>query len=165
MNSVDDVANALGITARRVQQLTAEGIFPKNEKEGEYNLFACIRAYIDYKIGLELKNKQKTTNGLIKEDEQARYAAAQADKIEFELSIKREEYLKAAEIQKLIENAVSNCRSKLLAIPKKTAIQLVGISKPAEIEQVIKKFIYEGLNELVIPNFDERTSENPENNM
>jgi len=44
---VDVVASMCNLTPRRVQQLVAEGVLPRQHR-GKYNLSACVSAYITY---------------------------------------------------------------------------------------------------------------------
>ena len=44
------VAKVLGISSRRVQQLTEDGIFEK-EKRGQYNIAKTVQAFIAYITG------------------------------------------------------------------------------------------------------------------
>ena len=50
------VAKVLGISSRRVQQLTEDGIF-KKEKRGQYDIAKTVQAFVSYKTGANLKKK------------------------------------------------------------------------------------------------------------
>lgn len=149
MSKLDLLCEILGLTQRRIQQLADEGIIPKPEKNGDYDLPACVRQYFEYLYeptsGDEIDGKQ----------ERARKNKAEADRIEFDLKIKKNEYIKTDLIIFELEKVISNCRSKLLSVPKKAAIQVLGLSKPQEIEKVLKDFTYEVLNELMVPDFEQ----------
>ena len=53
-------------------------------------------------------------------------------------------------------------RSKLLAIPTKMAQELINIKTPVEIQEILKKQIYELLNELSSKQFSEQIGHNIE---
>ena len=55
------VAKVLGISSRRVQQLTEDGIFEK-EKRGQYNIAKTVQAFVAYKTG-ESKLEKKAREG------------------------------------------------------------------------------------------------------
>lgn len=80
-----DIAQALGLTTSRVQQLVKSNILPK-PINGNYDLTECIRAYEQY---LQQQNPNKNNNNL--HTQKLRLLKAQADKAE--LSIKAEKAL------------------------------------------------------------------------
>ncbi len=47
-NSIKEISEALGLTTRRINQLTNAGILPRQSKRGCYDLAACTRAYAEY---------------------------------------------------------------------------------------------------------------------
>lgn len=149
MSKLDLLSEILGVTARRVQQLADEGIIPKPIKNGDYDIPICVRQYFEY---LYEPNSSDEIDG---KQERARKNRAEADRIEFDLAIKKNEYIKTDVIVYELEKVVSNCRSKLLSVPKKAAIQVLGLIKPQEIEKVLKDYMYEVLNELMVPDFEQ----------
>lgn len=49
--SVSELSLYLGISSRRVQQLSKVGIMPKRDR-GEYELYECLTAYLKFLRGL-----------------------------------------------------------------------------------------------------------------
>lgn len=58
---VRELASYLGISVRRIQQLSKAGILPKTQR-GKYELFTCLRAYLRY-----LRRLAKSYFGLYRE--------------------------------------------------------------------------------------------------
>ena len=63
---------------------------------------------------------------------------AQSEKIEFDNAIKQGEYIAVSQLKAVLSKIIMNCRNKLLAIPKKSALQVCGMKKPAEVEELLK---------------------------
>lgn len=143
MSNLHTLEEVLNLTKQRISQYVDSGIFPKPEKRGEYDLHKCVKAY--YEHIHEVNNNAGELDG---KQERARKAKAEADRIEFELKIKKQEYLKAETVKDVWGNHISNCRAKLLALPRKTAPSLLGLKTETEIEKALKDFIYETLVEL-----------------
>ncbi len=62
--SVNEIADSLGLTPRRIQQMVGAGTLPRPEKRGEYDLAACTRAYAQHQRKelrrLSAKNRKKS---------------------------------------------------------------------------------------------------------
>ncbi len=43
--SVNEIAEALGLTPRRIQQMVGASILPRPQERGKYDLLACTKAY------------------------------------------------------------------------------------------------------------------------
>lgn len=164
----EELASCLSISEGRIRKLVADGHL-KRATRGKYNKDECFKLYVKYQADL-LHSRKKINEkvDITAEDynkERARLTKAQADKHEFELAIKQGEYIAIVQLKAVLEKIIQNCRNKLLAIPKKTALQVCGMKKPAEVEELIKKLIYEVLDELVTPDFedDEDDEDMPEN--
>ena len=67
---------------------------------------------------------------------------------EFNLGVKKGEYLLAAEVEKEHAEEVARVKSKLLAIPAKLTPQVTGLTATAEVYSLLSSAIDEVLNEL-----------------
>lgn len=152
------LAEILGVTPRRIQQLVEDDIIPKPEKQGQYDIPACVQAYY-YKEFCGAMSE----DGLDGTQERARKAKAEADRIEFDLAIKKKEYVAADLVLHEIEKSIMNCRGKLLAMPRKLAPLLATAENPSEAEKLLTDGVNEALNELTTPGFDESSTGNAEN--
>lgn len=144
LHKVAVIARFLNLTERRVQQLARDGIIPKADK-GKYDLVRCVQHYVQY------LQERAYGNGDTAHDthhERARLIKAQADKTELEVAEMRGQLMPIETIEHDWMQHVSSCRMRLLAIPSKSAFQIVSLKEPAEIERFLKAAIYEALMEL-----------------
>lgn len=151
------LAEILNITPRRVQQLVDDEILPAPEKQGAYDIPACIQSFYYNEF---TNGKDEELDGRY---ERARKAKAEADRIEFDLKIKQGQYLQSDLVGYEIEKVIANCRAKLLALPRKFAPQIIVAQNPNEVEEILTNGITEALNELVKPVFDEAITRDTEN--
>lgn len=146
------LANILGLTPRRVQQLAEDGVIPKPDKPGAYDIATCVKCYYYNEF---IGSEDEELDG---RHERARKAKAEADRIEFDLEIKQGKYVEAELVEYVLTGIISNCRAKLLAIPRKLAPTVATAQSPNEIEEILTDGIHEALDELVKPVFDESTN-------
>lgn len=145
------VAKVLNLSERRVQQLVSEGVLPKPVK-GKYDLIACVQAYIKY------LQERAFGNGAAPQDthfERARLLRAQADKTELEVDTLRGNLIPIEQVESDWLTMVTSCRARLLAIPSKTALHIVALQEPEEIERFLKRSMYEALTELAAKEYDD----------
>lgn len=152
------LAEILVLTPRRIQQLVEDDVIPAPKKQGQYDIPACVQAYYYKEFCGEIGE-----NGLDGTQERARKAKAEADRIEFDLAIKKKEYVAADLVLHEIEKSIMNCRGKLLAMPRKLAPLLATAEDPNEAEKLLTDGVNEALNELVTPGFDESSTGTTEN--
>lgn len=151
-SKLDLLAEILGLTPRRIQQLAEDGVIPKPDKSGQYDIPTCIQAYY-YKEFCGDEDDE-----LDGKHERARKAKAEADRIEFDLNIKKGLYVSAELVTHELEKIIMNCRSKLLALPRKYAPILATAQNPNEVEKILTSGVEEALNELIKPEFDESST-------
>lgn len=120
--NVGELSDLLNISTRRIQQLVAEGVFPRADR-GEYVLRECVRAYVGY-----LRESRAGEVSLT--DERTRLARAKADAEELKLQREREGWISRKGAEEVWGTIVLTVRAGLLAIPDRAAAALVG--KPAE---------------------------------
>lgn len=122
------IANLLGITERRLQQLAVEGYIPKAER-GMYPLVGSVQGYIRYLK--ELGGKQKRGN------EHARLTRAQAIKIEMENARRRGELVLASQVDDLFYSIAAELGSQLDGQLAGRANELAGINEPARCRELL----------------------------
>ena len=151
------LSEILGISTRRVQQLVEDGILPAPDKQGAYDIPACVQSfyYNEFTGG-----EDEELDGRY---ERARKAKAEADRIEFDLKVKQGQYIQADLVKNEIEKSIGNCRAKLLALPRKFTPQISVAQNPNEIEDILTNGITEALNELIEPVFDDTITRDTEN--
>lgn len=129
-----------GVTKSRVRQLTKEGM-PK-AGQNRYNLIDCIRWYAGF-----LKDKGHAPDAETKR-QRARLLKARADKAILEVKEKEAGLIDMEEVKAVWANHIVAAKTKLLSMPSKLAPVLSEIEDPAEIQEEIKRLVYEVLNEL-----------------
>src|ERR1700676_3583363 len=138
----DRLAKALNLGPRRVNQLVKEGM-PK-ELRGKYDLSACMLWYIRYLQGVIEKKSANVGGGemLGLNDQRVRGLKAQAELKEMEVALRRGETATLTEVRAVISDMVLMTKARLLAIPPRLAVEIMGIDSrimvQAKIEQSIK---------------------------
>tara|TARA_R100000951_G_scaffold40964_1_gene34695 strand:- start:366 stop:941 length:576 start_codon:yes stop_codon:yes gene_type:complete len=82
------------------------------------------------------------------QEERARLTHHQANKTELEEQVLRGELIPSSEIESLLSNIFTAFRAKLLGLPVKASPQLVIMADVVDAENLLRKFIYEALEEL-----------------
>ncbi|MDR1516126.1 MAG: hypothetical protein LBS45_10555 [Synergistaceae bacterium] len=143
------IAELLDLTERRVEQLAQKKIIPKAGK-GVFDLGPTVNAYVKYLHGV--------ANGVISADKSEinqRYLQAQAEEREakanmakLELSVMRGRLHEAEHVRKIMTDMIVACRSRLLALPAKSATTVVTMTDPSEIASFLRGIVYEALDAL-----------------
>ena len=149
------IATLFGLTVRRIQQLTQDGVLATEQvgKQRRYDLLTTVRRYIAY---LQEKaanprnainqNDIKNENKKIKAD--ADLKATKAQIAEMELKELEGKLHRSEDVEAMTTDLVFTIRSMILALPGRLAIDLSTISKPAEISERIKQEVNAILLEL-----------------
>lgn len=131
------LAEILCTTERTIRNLTMKNILVKNEN-GKYELRTNLRSYI---------NANDETNKLRK---------SQRETNEFNLAVKKKEYLNAEDVKFAVTDMLSRFKSKLLQMPTKAKIELEN-ADIENFEDILEKHCREALEEL--SEFDESMME------
>lgn len=153
-----ELAAIIGITPRRIRELRQEGFFETIPGSKKYDLAKCVQEYIEYKIKAEVK----IGKSLDKEEAQAKH-----ENIKMEISILKLRRLKrelheAKDVENFLSNMLINFKNKLLSIPSKVSVQIVGEQDINKIIGVLNKEVMETLEELSEYNPDEIEGESLE---
>lgn len=144
--SLATLAKLFNLTERRIQQLARDGIIPKPEKSGRYDLIGCVQGYVKY-----LQDRASGRTEIEPQDtyiERARLLKAQADKTELEVKAMNGELIAADEIESLWSGLVASFRARLLALPVRCAHKVMSLKTYQEIESVLRAHVFEALSEL-----------------
>ena len=144
---VSVIASILNLTERRIQQLSQEGVIPKNER-GRYDLENSVRCYVQY---LQDRANGQSLESADYHKERARLTKLQADEKSLLLEQLRGKLLTVEDVSETWVEMITNARAKLLSLPNKMAAQVTGLQETAEIEALLKTAIYEALTELANP--------------
>ncbi len=139
-----ELANILGITSRRVRQLREEGFFSFAENGKKYNLEKCVQEYIDYKV----KAETNTGTSIDREKEQAEHEQIKKNISKLKLRKLKKELHEASDVELFLNEMLINFRNRLLSIPNKVAVQILGEEDINIIIEILLKEITESLEEL-----------------
>jgi phage terminase Nu1 subunit (DNA packaging protein) len=130
-----------------VHQLVKDGILPKASR-GNYELVPSIKGYIKYLRDRSLGAIDMEENNPNIANERARLIKMQADKLAMEINEEKGKLLDAEKATSAWDNLIARCRAVLLGVPNRLANQIVAINNAQEVAQILKKAIYEALEEL-----------------
>ena len=138
------LASILGITARRVRQLREEGFFSFVEEGKTYNLEKCVQEFIEYKVQTET-NKSKTIDV---EKEKAEHEMIKKNISKLRLRKLKKELHEASDVEMFLSEMLVNFKNRLLSIPNKLAVQVLGEQDINRIIELMNKEMLETLEEL-----------------
>lgn len=144
------LANVLGISSRRVRQLREDGFFPTVENGRGYKLETCVQEYIEYKV----KAETNTRTLIDKEKEQAEHERLKKEITKLKLRRMKKELHAAADVEMFLSEMLINFKNRLLSIPNKVAVQVMG---ETDINRIIKL-----LNDELISTLEELSEYDPD---
>ena len=136
------VAAFLGLTERRIKQLTDDGIL-QEVRPGLYNLQRATQDYIR-----SIKDGADTGGQLDFKTEKARLMQSKRRLADLELRQRENELHESAVIEQVLSNMLINFRSRLRAIPAKLAPILAEKKDKTDIFTILQKETDEALREL-----------------
>ena len=141
-----ELAALIGVSTRRVQQLTAEGILPTAAK-GRYLLSASVQAYLAHKMGdalspddLSIERRRREADTILKESK-AKIAHLEAE-------VAEGNYHRQEDVGEFIEALIYEMRSVFMSLPGRLATEVSYSTNPAECGEIIKKEVYDALRAL-----------------
>lgn len=144
--STDVMADLLGYTRQRVNQLAKEGVLAKTAP-GRWPLADNIKRYLDF-----MKHGQRTDQEEEAEiqywEEKALHEKAKRETAELKLAKMRNQLHDATDVELALTNMVVTFRNKILSIPQKLAPKIIGLDNLAEITEAINDELLEALTEL-----------------
>ncbi|MEM8828780.1 MAG: hypothetical protein AAGE96_05415 [Cyanobacteria bacterium P01_G01_bin.19] len=164
--SAKELAQQIDSKVRTIENWAANGNIEQNEK-GKYGLISALK-YQNEKLSLELGRTKlllqekeaeldRSDDELVKKAFAAtqRKTIAEADKEEALARIKKLEadkleeiLIEAEEVKAVWVNAIANVKAKFINLPAKLALELSGLTQPAQIQDRLTKAIDEALIEL-----------------
>lgn len=153
------IATLFGLTVRRIQQLTQDGILKTEQvgKQRRYDLLDTVRRYIAYlqeKCNSKGGNKDDAENESRKIRADADLKATKAEIAELELQELKGEMHRSEDVEAMTTDLVFTIRGMMLALPGRLAIDLANINSPAEISERIKQEVHAILLELSNYSYD-----------
>lgn len=159
LQKAEAVAQFVGLTARRIYQLTDAGILLAIETtDGKrYDFNDTIRKYIKYLQGLAAGKEVNLSEAEVKKrktEAETKFREAKAKKAELELEEYEGTLYKAEDIKAVISDMVYAMRGAILALPGRLAIDTANAQTPAEASAIIKAEVDKVLLELTNYEYD-----------
>ena len=147
MVETKQIALLFGLTVRRIQQLTQDGILQTEMvgRQRKYDLLGSVRRYIEY---LQKRVSEKGTGNGTQEDADnesrklradADFKQAKAEMAQLELDEIQGKLHRSEDVEAMTNDLVFNVRSMMLALPGRLAIDLAAITEPTEISNRVKR--------------------------
>ena len=150
--STTELAIVLGLTARRVQQLASDGVFPA-ESRGKYNLSACVSAYIQYAIGKKSMT-QMTDYEARRKKAEAQLKEAKAGIADLEWKELQGQMHRAEDVEEITDDLIYAIRGALLALPGRVAMDAAQADTAAKAAQVVRREVFIVMQELSEHEYD-----------
>ena len=136
--SATEIGRLLGVTARRIHQLAAEGTLPKPAARGAFQVADCVKAFVAYVSGRE-------------EPARARLARLRADLMELELRRKAGELVEVKAVRAALSAKARQVRTSLEGLTSRLAGELAAESDQVAAGQVLRREFDRVLEELAKP--------------
>jgi phage terminase Nu1 subunit (DNA packaging protein) len=139
----------LGVTERRVRQLTTDGVLKCTRTKlsaMHYQLADSVQRFLKYRC--DLVTEQCAAGNGEYEQARTRRMKAAASMAELELQAKQGFYLRCDDVEFHLTLLLRNMRDRILAIPSRTMHQLVGRTSAMECNQIVRTEIDVALNEI-----------------
>lgn len=155
--STKELADILGLTERRVQQMAQEGVIQKIAKN-RFMLADSVQRYVK-SVTREEKSEddKKLEKARLFAETQIKTSKAAITKLEAE-ELKGNMH-RSEDVAAVMEDLVYAMRGALNALPGRLAIDIVGAATPAEAAEIIKKEVYKIMDELAGYRYDPKQYE------
>lgn len=157
---VEEIAELLGMTGRRVQQLAKEGIIPTLATKPKYkfDLYAVAQTYIKYLSDKIQGREAKTADSEQAEKEKLRAEAdwkiAKAKMSEMQVSELEGTMHRAEDVEAVTNDLVYAVRSNVLSLPGRLAMDVVKCETAAEASALIREHCNNILEDLANYQYD-----------
>lgn len=150
----DILAQLFGVSTRRIQQLTKDGVITSSKVKGgnRYDLMTTIQRYIKYLSekanGRETKSSAVLASELRKMTAEAGLKESKAGIAALELSELEGKMHRSDDVEAMVTDLVFAIRSMILALPGRLAIDMANTTTAAEASERIKQECHGILNDL-----------------
>lgn len=144
--NTDVMADLLGFTRQRINQLASEGVLDK-QSPGRYLLYRNIKRYVDFLRAGQRSGEEEEAQADYW-SEKALHEKAKRETAEIRLAQLKGQMHEAADVEMVMTNMLATFRNRVLAIPQKTAPKIIGLDNLAEINEAINVELLEALTEL-----------------
>lgn len=153
--STSELAAVLGLTVRRVQQLSQDGIIPTVSR-GKFLLREAVARFIDYRTRLMNRDDDsaEAKAALDKIVAEAKLKTAKADVAALEADELKGTMHRAEDVEILVNDLVYTIRSSLGALPGRVALDAFAAKTPEELSNVVRREVRKILRELAGHRYD-----------
>jgi len=148
-----EVAAMFGKTARRIQQLTQDGVLVPVSR-GKFRIADVIEQWIDHLTGdgeseeeLERARVKRAVHDARLKEAKATIETLKADELKGTMH-------RADDVKVLTEDMIYTIRSNLMALPGRVAVDAFAAESAAEVSAVITKEIHKIMRELAAYRYD-----------
>lgn len=144
--NTDALANLLGYTRQRINQLAKEGVLEK-QAPGRFLLLKNVQKFIDFVRTGQRPSEEDEANAKYWE-EKALHEKAKRETAQIRLAKLKNQMHDAADVELVMTNMLVTFRSRILSIPDKVAPKVLGVKSLSEISESINTELLEALTEL-----------------
>lgn len=146
------IAELFELTARRIQQLTQDGVLKTHETPAgrRYNVAEATKDYLRY-MRRQLEQKQSAQNNKLETDKlqaEVDIKNAKARVAELQLAELESTMHRAEDVEAMTTDLVFSIRSALMAMPGRLAVDTAELTSPAETSVRIQEEVNEILRSL-----------------
>ncbi|BBF41992.1 hypothetical protein lbkm_0674 [Lachnospiraceae bacterium KM106-2] len=143
------LSKMIGVTERRIRQLAEEGILVK-ASQGRYKLNDSIHGYI---LTLKIANESKSFSNDLDDEldldkEKALHERVKRHMAELKYALMKGDVHKSEDVEDVMNNMLSNFKSRCLSLPSKLTPLLLDRSDKAYVLKLLTDNIMQLLNEL-----------------
>lgn len=143
--NIDTIADLTGSTRRTVLKRCQD--LERRPGKGREFLFESREA-LPVMFGLSTNGTTLFQDKNALDKERTRLASAQADKTELEVEVIKGNLIPTDMVKEAVGSMISAFRSRALSIPTKAANHVVMMADPVQVEELLRRYIYEALEEL-----------------
>ncbi|MFP7469988.1 type IV toxin-antitoxin system AbiEi family antitoxin domain-containing protein [Niallia taxi] len=146
--STSEISEMIGLSDRRIQQLTKKGALIK-VAHGKYDLKLSIKQYIEYSINEKMdKVKLDDDNEIDGALEAALWTKARKEKTELEVKIIQGDLHRSKDVERIMNQVLGGVRAGLLSLPSKIAPQLLALEDIPHIKSILTREIKEIMSDI-----------------
>lgn len=154
---VTELAAVLGITARRVQQLSQDGTFV-TVRRGKYGLADSVQRYINF-LSKPTIDEEDAKLERAKRMSETQIKAAKATMAKLEADELKGKMHRSEDVAAMTEDLIYTIRGALNALPGRLAVDVATASSAAEAAEIIRKEVFKVMRELAGYHYDPRKYE------
>ena len=146
------LAVVLGLTARRIRQMTEDGVLETVGK-GRYNLRDSVAQYLQYKAAGGKTDEEKKVEQTLRNSE-AILKASKAQIAKLHADEMRGMFHRSEDVEAVLNGLITTFISFASSLPGRVAIDCAAAETPAEVANIVKTEINIGLKDIAAWRYD-----------